>query len=151
MNQENLKFKPIKDGIIYTFLIAVILSLFFMILSFKSSSSNNLKVEIRYQNKIIKDIETNLDFYSFPNEKERKVTLKKEDSSKYIDTDFIFDELTITLYSDKSIQILKDDISCFDHLCSKLGRIYEVYTPLVCLPNQIEVMIINNAFPESVN
>lgn len=128
MNQESLKFKPIKDVIIYSFLIAIILSLFFMILSFKSSSSSNLKVEIRYQNKIIKDLETNLDFYYFPSDGERKVTLKKEDSHKYIDSDFVFDEVTITLYSDKSIQILKDDIICSDHLCSKLGRIYEVYT-----------------------
>ena len=46
------------------------------------------------------------------------------------------------------IEIKTADITCPDHTCSKMGKISFTYTPIVCLPNQIQAMIVAESLPE---
>ena len=155
MNQRNdLKFKPVKDTILI--LISILLIVFIVLLTFflqpKKVSSH---VEIRYQNTLLWDKEdsSKSTAIAFPSEGEKKITYRQEDSSLFLkEGKFLFEHpITFTLYADCSIQILEEDITCPDHTCVHLGRIYQSYVPLVCLPNQIQAMIINDGYPERVN
>lgn len=133
--------------------ILLVISIFLTSYFLKPNSSDNTYVEIKYQSQLLfdKNDSNKSTRISFPKEGEKKLTFTKEESNIYLSNDtFAFqgDSITITLYSDKSVQILYDEVYCKDHTCSKMGRIYQTYVPLVCLPNHIEVMIKNESFPE---
>lgn len=148
---ERLKFKKGRDIILFSFSIIVIITIF-LISFFSNTRSVNKYVEIKYNKTILfdKDDKDRSTHISFPTNGIKKLTFKKTDSAIY-NVDFIFDSLAITIYDDQSIQILDEDISCPDHICTKMGRIYASNTPIVCLPNMIQVMIVSSSFPESVN
>lgn len=152
---NRLHFRPLKD--IPLFILAVIVILVIGLTTILSKpKSNNLHVEIRYQNTLLwdKSDPSKSTSISFPIEGEKRITFKKEDSNIYFSdgSTFIFDHpVTFTLYSDHSIQLLEEDIDCPDHICSRMGRIYQTYVPLVCLPNQIQAMIVDSSLPETIN
>ena len=156
--KEELSFQPKKDIPIFIFSVLLIGIVVLMTFLYKKKDSTDSYVEIRYQNRLLydKEDETKSTSIQFPVSGEKRITFRKEDASYYF-TDlntfsFEGDYVSITLYSDKSIQIHKEDITCSDHVCSNMGRIYETYTPIVCLPNSIQVMIVaKTGFPESVN
>lgn len=148
-NNENLHYHKVKDSIVILIAVFIIVLIsIFSILSFSNNSETH--VEIKYQNYQLYDLETNKKEISFPSSGEKKITYKKEDGLKMINKEFDFksESITFTLYSDKSIQILKQDITCSDHICSKMGRIYTPNTPIVCLKNQIQIMIVKNTTGE---
>lgn len=153
---SHLKYQPLKDTllIVSAVLIIVLVSL----ISFLAKpKSDNTCVEIKYQDHLLFDIDdrSKSTSVSFPSNGEKRLTFHKEDAPLYIpglsSFGFLSDSLTITLYSDRSIEIKKEDITCPNHDCSKTGRVYQTYTPIVCLPNQIQVTIVNQQYPEFVN
>ncbi len=156
--KQYLTFHPTRDIILYSSCIFLIVFTFLFALFSKSTSKENTYVEIRYKDTLLyeKDDKEKNTKISFPEEGEKKITFQKEDASFYIEGlqsfDFMGESVTITLYSDKSIQILKDEITCNDHVCSKMGRIDKVDIPIVCLVNHIQVMIRSSTgLPENVN
>lgn len=145
-------FQPKKDIPLFSFLLILVISIItstFLLLP----KGNNKYVNIQYNNQLLwekedKDKKTSI---SFPDKGEKRITLRNEDGILYgIEEGFSFvdGEITLTLYADYSIQIQKEDVFCKDHTCSKLGRIYTSYTPLVCLPNHFQAMIVTDQYPE---
>lgn len=144
------RFRPWKDipllSVLLLLVISIIVTTFLLV-----PKGTERYVNIKYDSHLLIDKETKKSAFSFPESGEKEITLTNEEGTLYgLATDFSFIDgsITLTLYSDQSIQIKKDDVSCSDHTCSKLGRIYTSYTPLVCLPNHFQAMIIENGFPE---
>lgn len=158
-NKDSMKnplaFHPLKDIICYVSGIICILAIFLATFLAKPKG-NSFHVEIRYQNTLLYEVNdksqnTNIEF---PSEGEKRITFSKEDGKRFgfkDGFDFLGNSITLTLYSDKSIQIKKDDVTCIDHTCSGLGRVYNSYTPIVCLKNHFQAMIVGDGFPETVN
>lgn len=146
------KIKPLKDILLFLLCLVIILCPTISIILLRKSDGNKY-VTISYKGIDLIDIDstTKTTKYDFPSNGERIVTIYKNQSSLYLeDTTFGFDGdyFSITLYSDRSIQIKKEDITCKDHVCSSYGKIKDPYTPIVCLPNQIQVMIHADSLPE---
>ena len=153
----SLKIHPLKDGILFVVSILVIVLIFLVsYYSRPKTDPKTLFVQIKYQDTLLYDKndpakKTNI---SFPSEGEKKVSFTKEDGSLYLgeEKEFVFQGkgITFTLYDDYSIQVLHDDVECKDYDCSRQGRIYQPYLPIVCLPNTIQARIISTdaGFPE---
>lgn len=153
----SLKIHPLKDGILLVVSILVIVLIFLVsYYSRPKTDPKTLFVQIKYQDTLLYDKndpekKTNI---SFPREGEKKVSFTKEDGSLYLgeEKEFVFQGkgITFTLYDDYSIQVLHDDVECKDYDCSRQGRIYQPYLPIVCLPNTIQARIISSdaGFPE---
>ena len=153
----SLKIHPLKDGILFVVSILVIVLIFLVsYYSRPKTDPKTLFVQIKYQDTLLYDKndpakKTNI---SFPSEGEKKVSFTKEDGSLYLgeEKEFVFQGkgITFTLYDDYSIQVLHDDVECKDYDCSRQGRIYPPYLPIVCLPKTIQARIIstNAGFPE---
>ena len=153
----SLKIHPLKDGILFVVSILVIVLIFLVsYYSRPKTDPKTLFVQIKYQDTLLYDKndpakKTNI---SFPREGEKKASLTKEDGSLYLgeEKEFVFQGkgITFTLYDDYSIQVLHDDVECKDYDCSRQGRIYQPYLPIVCLPNTIQARIISTdaGFPE---
>ena len=153
----SLKIHPLKDGILFVVSILVIVLIFLVsYYSRPKTDPKTLFVQIKYQDTLLYDKndpakKTNI---SFPSEGEKKVSFAKEDGSLYLgeEKEFVFQGkgITFTLYDDYSIQVLHDDVECKDYDCSRQGRIYQPYLPIVCLPNTIQARIISTdaGFPE---
>lgn len=153
----SLKIHPLKDGILFVVSILVIVLIFLVsYYSRPKTDPKTLFVQIKYQDTLLYDKndpekKTNI---SFPREGEKKVSFTKEDGSFYLgeEKEFVFQGkgITFTLYDDYSIQVLHDDVECKDYDCSRQGRIYQPYLPIVCLPNTIQARIISTdaGFPE---
>lgn len=153
----SLKIHPLKDGILFVVSILVIVLIFLVsYYSRPKTDPKTLFVQIKYQDTLLYDKndpekKTNI---SFPSEGEKKVFFTKEDGSLYLgeEKEFVFQGkgITFTLYDDYSIQVLHDDVECKDYDCSRQGRIYQPYLPIVCLPNTIQARIISTdaGFPE---
>ena len=153
----SLKIHPLKDGILFVVSILVIVLIFLVsYYSRPKTDPKTLFVQIKYQDTLLYDKndpakKTNI---SFPSEGEKKVSFTKEDGSLYLGEEkkFVFQGkgITFTLYDDYSIQVLHDDVECKDYDCSRQGRIYQPYLPIVCLPNTIQARIISTdaGFPE---
>ena len=153
----SLKIHPLKDGILFVVSILVIVLIFLVsYYSRPKTDPKTLFVQIKYQDTLLYDKndpakKTNI---SFPSEGEKKVSFNKEDGSLYLgeEKEFVFQGkgITFTLYDDYSIQVLHDDVECKDYDCSRQGRIYQPYLPIVCLPNTIQARIISTdaGFPE---
>lgn len=153
--KTNLSFHPLKDIILYSIGVFLIAFLFLLAFFLKPKSSNS-HVEIRYENTLLYEVndKSKNTQISFPSEGEKKITYKKEDGVLFgFKEGFLFEgeSITLTIYSDKSIQIKKEDVTCCDHVCSGMGRIYQTYTPIVCLPNHFQAMIVASSFPETIN
>ena len=146
----SLKIHPLKDGILFVVSILVIVLIFLVsYYSRPKTDPKTLFVQIKYQDTLLYDKndpakKTNI---SFPSEGEKKVSFTKEDGSLYLgeEKEFVFQGkgITFTLYDDYSIQVLHDDVECKDYDCSRQGRIYQPYLPIVCLPNSIQARIIS--------
>ncbi len=145
-------FQPKKDIPLLSFLLIVVISIItstFLLLP----KGNKKYVNIQYNNQLLweKEDQNKKTEISFPDKGEKRITFRNEDGILYgIEEGFSFvdGEITLTLYADYSIQIKKEDVFCNDHTCSKLGRIYTSYTPLVCLPNHFQAMIVTDQYPE---
>jgi hypothetical protein len=145
-----LTYQPFKDTLLLVlsaFLVGVIVFVTYTLIP----KSDNTHAEIRYQTTLLWDKEdsTKNTALSFPKTGNRTLVFLRTDGPLYLgegkDFDFYGDEVDVTLYADKSIRITKEDSP--RHVCSNLGRIYGTYTPLVCLPNSLQAMIVADGFP----
>lgn len=151
---RRMKPKALKDILVYLVSALIILGLALGSFLARPTGDGNTHVEIKYINTLLYepgDSSKNTSI-AFPKEGEKRITFTDKDGEDYLgagnDFSFLGGSITITLYSDKSIQILSSDVSCPDHLCSNMGRIYTTYTPLVCLPNHITAMIVADGLPD---
>lgn len=151
--KDQMHYQPVKDSILIgtsALLVGVILAFTF---GFKPRE-DSLHVEIRYQNTLLFDpLDPNKNTsISFPESGERNIVFHKEDGHLFlgegVDFDFLGESVTISLYAEGAIEIKTADITCPDHTCSKMGKISFTYTPIVCLPNQIQAMIVAESLPE---
>lgn len=150
---KRMKPKVLKDILLYVSLalviVAISLSAFFL-----KPSSENSHVEIKYGNTLLYDPNdsSKKTAIAFPSSGEKRITFTNDDGPKYLgegnNFSFIDGSITLTIYSDKSIQIKEEDVFCQDHLCSHMGRIYSSYTPVVCLPNHFSAMIVADGLPD---
>ena len=149
--KTRLDYHPVKDSvmIVLSFLIVVCI---FIGTYYSMPSSDNVYVEIKYGSVLLWDPEdaSKNTRIAFPDDEEYTITYTKEDGEIFLGEgnyfEFYGDEVAITLYPDKSIQITKEESP--RNVCSNLGRIYTTYTPLVCLPNSIQATIVASSFPE---
>ena len=85
-----------------------------------------------------------------PLEGKREIVYRREDGEIFLGEgryfQFYGEEVAITLYSDRSIEITREESP--RHVCSYLGRVYDPYVPLVCLPNSFQATIVSSFFPE---
>ncbi len=149
--KTRLDYHPVKDSIliVLSFLLAVCI---FLGVFYSMPTSDNVHVEIKYGSTLLWDPEdeTKNTEIQFPDDGEYTITYTKEDGEIFLGEgnyfEFYGDEVSVTLYSDRSIQITKEESP--RNVCSNLGRIYNSYTPLVCLPNNIQATIVASSFPE---
>ncbi|MCF0117162.1 MAG: NusG domain II-containing protein [Bacilli bacterium] len=134
MNRNfSLKFKKIDIvGIIITF----ILSLSFMIgvLVYFNTSSKSRYVEVYHQNVLLKDYTTNLNTLT----EEKTLILKKEDYPK------LKDDFTILMNNEKGIRVI--NITCDDNTCMNQNWVNIVGLPIICIPNQVKVIIKSSTY-----
>ncbi len=148
---DNLRYRPVKDSILIflSFLMVVIIVLVTFLVR---PSLDNVHVEIRYGTTLLWDPEdeTRNTAIPFPESGEYTITYTREDGEIFLGEgqqfDFYGEEVAITLYSDRSIQITKEQSPY--NVCSRLGRIYDPYMPLACLPNNFQATIVASYFPE---
>lgn len=145
-----LKFRPVRDSLSFLFAGLVIFAVLLSVFLVKPKSADKVHAEIFYKQIQLFDKEdpTKNKNISFPSSGEKKVVFTKEDSPLFLPTGetfaFVGDSVTFTLYADRSIQIMEEEIKCPNHDCSKQGRIYALMTPIVCLPNQVRAMIVSD-------
>lgn len=140
---ERLIYHPIKDSVII-FCALAILGLVLFLSFYLRPSGNKCYAQIRYGSTLLWEKSKEEPYFSFPESGEKTITFKKADGVAYIGEEFSFsgESVTFTLYSDCSIQIQREDIACPDHTCSRQGRIYDTYQPIVCVPNKVQIQII---------
>lgn len=148
---KRLTFKPLKDIIVvlFSFIVVVVIIL---LTYFSLPQSTATYVQIRYADILLYDLNdpekrTNI---SFPEEGKKVISYKREDGEIFLGPgnrfQFYGEEMEVTIYSDKSVEITKEDSP--RHICSSLGRSYSPYAPLVCLPNYFQVSIVMGGLPE---
>ena len=156
LKEENrLKYKPLKDSLLIGLSVFIVVAII-LIAIFAKPKTDNVHVEIRYNSTLLwdKNDPTKDTAISFPVTGEKVLQFYKDDGPIYLGEgnkfDFYGDLVEITLFSNKSIKITKEDSP--RHICSNLGRIYTTYTPLVCLPNKIQATIVaDSGFPRYDN
>ena len=148
---ENLHYKPIKDSILI-FLSFLLVAIIVVVTFLVRPSLDYVHVEIKYDRTLLWDPEdpSKNTAIAFPESGEYVITYTRSDGPLFLgegqEFQFYGEEIQITLYSDKSIQITKEE-SPFN-VCSKLGRVYDPYLPLACLPNHFQATIVASYFPE---
>ena len=112
---DNLRYRPVKDSILIflSFLMVVIIVLVTFLVR---PSLDNVHVEIRYGTTLLWDPEdeTRNTAIPFPESGEYTITYTREDGEIFLGEgqqfDFYGEEVAITLYSDRSIQIIQPDL-----------------------------------------
>jgi hypothetical protein len=153
---KSLKFKPLKDIILFLVAAVVIVTLF--LASFLTRPDTSKAHVVIYYNDVQlwdkNDPEKNKEI-QFPSEGEKKVEFLASDGPTFLgsDKDFVFEGnfIIFTLYSDHSIQVVNGDSECKGHDCIKQGRIYDAGKPIVCLPNHMRAFILGETNTDQDN
>ncbi|MFA6624837.1 MAG: hypothetical protein WCS80_03640 [Bacilli bacterium] len=154
VGDTRLTYKPVKDTIVIVLsgLLVVIITLLCV---FTRPRTDNSHVEIKYDNVLLwdKNDSTKNTAIEFPDTGSKVLAFLKTDGPLYLgegkNFEFYGDEMDVTIYSDHSIQITKEESP--RNVCTNMGRVYNSYTPLICLPNRFQTMIVNSSFPEYDN
>ena len=135
MNRNfSLKFKRIDIlGIVIAFVMAVSFMLG-VILYFNHSSSRY--VEVSHQNVVLSEYTTDMNTLT----EEKTIILPK---TKYPN---LKDDFTILINKDKGIRVV--DITCDDHTCMNQNWVNVNGLPIICIPNDVQVIIKSNATHE---
>ena len=150
-HDKRLSFQPLKDIITVLFPVAVVITII-LVTYFSLPQSTMTYVQIKYADTLLYDLNdpekrTNI---PFPEEGVKVVSYTRNDGEIFLGPgnqfQFYGEEMEVTIYSDKSIEITKEDSP--RHICSSLGRSYSPYAPLVCLPNYFQVSIVLGGLPE---
>lgn len=128
----NLKFKLADVFIIAASLIISIILIIVIVGSSIFNSSNDRYVKIYYNDTILNEYTTKLNDLN----QTKIVKLTKEKYPK------LLEDFTIEIDPEKGIRV--KDVTCYDHTCVKQGWVNISNLPIVCIPNNVRVIIINN-------
>ncbi len=129
MNKNiSLKFR-IFDILIIAISILVSVVLIIVILLTNNPYSNKRYVEIYHNNTCLEQYRIDLDTLDKPLE----IVLKKDDYPRLLG-DF-------TIYIDPKKGIKVDNVTCPNHTCVKQGWVNVTNLPVLCLPNDVRVVI----------
>ncbi len=148
---DELRYRPVKDSILI-FLSFLMVFVIVFVTYLLRPSLENVHVEIRYGATLLWDPKdpSKETAIAFPEEGKREIVYRREDGEIFLGEgryfQFYGEEVAITLYSDRSIEITREESP--RHVCSYLGRVYDPYVPLVCLPNSFQATIVSSFFPE---
>lgn len=160
--KSRLEYRPIVDTA--AILLSLLIIAAVVLISFFSRPRNDKGIyycQIKYQNTYLwdkddpKTEETKL--IPFPETGEKVLVYKKSDGPIYLGEGHDFEfydqgypdngrkepQIEVTLYFDKSIQITYQKSP--RNVCENMGRIYNPYTPLVCLPNSFQASIVSSS------
>ena len=135
-NNFTLKFK-IFDIFVLTFVtICIVATIITTNIVFAKGKIDEGKVQIYYQNQLVQeikmsDIDDNVEY-----------VLEKE---KY---DGLRGDMTICIDKEKGICI--DEVDCPNHLCEKMGWVNSIGIPVVCLPNNVYVIITSSSVNQDI-
>lgn len=158
-DDPRLRYHPLKDTLAIVFCVALILVIVLTVFFSKKSVDGTYFANIRYQNTDLwdKDDESTKEerLVPFPKEGKKVLVYKKSDGPYFLGEGKTFDfydvgypdkdrkepQIEVTLYSDISIEITYQKSP--RNVCENMGRVHNVYTPLVCLPNSFQVSIVS--------
>ena len=135
-NNFSLKFKIFDIFVLVLVTICIVATIITTNIVFAKGKDKASSIQIYYQNKmveeiILEDIDEHLDF-----------VLTKE---KY---DGLRGDMTISIDKEKGVCI--SEVNCPNHLCEKMGWVNEVGVPVVCLPNNVYVIIASTSIDQDI-
>ncbi len=159
--KSRLEYRPFVDTAMI--LLSVLIIVAVVLISFFSRPGNDKGTyycQIKYQNTYLwdkddeKTKETKL--IPFPETGEKVLVYRRSDGPIYLGEGKYFEfydsgypdngrtepQIEVTLFSDKSIEITYQKSP--RNVCENMGRIYNPYTPLVCLPNSFQASIVSS-------
>lgn len=154
--KKRLHYRPSADSIAIGLSVVLVAGIALSAFLLRPKATEGEHVEIKYGNLLLWDLENpdtpDKTKIQFPETGNRVIRFEKTDAPKFdpslTEFDFYGEEVEVTLSSRHTIQITKEDSP--RHICSNLGEESDPYSPLVCLPNHIQVMIVpdSGSLPE---
>lgn len=135
-NNFSLKFKIFDIFVLVFVTVCIVATIITTNIVFAKDKDNANSVQIYYQNNMVEeilldDINEHLDF-----------VLTKE---KY---NGLRGDMTISIDKEKGVCI--SEVNCPNHLCEKMGWVNEVGVPVVCLPNNVYVIIASSSIDQDI-
>lgn len=135
-NNFSLKFKIFDIFVLVFVTVCIVATIITTNIVFAKDKDNASSVQIYYQNNMVEeilldDINEHLDF-----------VLTKE---KY---NGLRGDMTISIDKEKGVCI--SEVNCPNHLCEKMGWVNEVGVPVVCLPNNVYVIIASSSIDQDI-
>lgn len=159
-DEKKLKYNPLKDTI--TIILSLVIIVIIFLICFFATSKNKTGTyyaKIKYQNTELwdkDDLSTKENkLIPFPKDGTKILIYKRSDGPNFLGDDNYFEfyesndsnkreepQIEVTLYSDISIEITYQKSP--KNVCENIGRTYNTYTPLICLPNSFQVSIVKS-------
>ena len=135
-NNFSLKFKIFDIFVLVFVTVCIVATIITTNIVFAKDKDNANSVQIYYQNNMVEeilldDINEHLDF-----------VLTKE---KY---NGLRGDMTVSIDKEKGVCI--SEVNCPNHLCEKMGWVNEVGVPVVCLPNNVYVIIASSSIDQDI-
>lgn len=135
-NNFSLKFKIFDIFVLVFVTVCIVATIITTNIVFAKDKDNANSVQIYYQNNMVEeilldDINEHLDF-----------VLTKE---KY---NGLRGDMTVSIDKEKGVCI--SEVNCPNHLCEKMGWVNEVGVPVVCLPNNVYVIITSSSIDQDI-
>ena len=135
-NNFSLKFKIFDIFVLVFVTFCIVATIITTNIVFAKNKDNANSIQIYYQNKMVEeilldDINEHLDF-----------VLTKE---KY---NGLRGDMTISIDKEKGVCI--SEVNCPNHLCEKMGWVNEVGVPVVCVPNNVYVIITSSSIDQDI-
>lgn len=135
-NNFSLKFKIFDIFVLVFLTVCIVATIITTNIVFAKDKDNANSVQIYYQNNMVEeilldDINEHLDF-----------VLTKE---KY---NGLRGDMTVSIDKEKGVCI--SEVNCPNHLCEKMGWVNEVGVPVVCLPNNVYVIITSSSIDQDI-
>lgn len=154
--KSRLRYRPFSDTLSIVLSAVLVTAIGLATFFLRPKATGGEHVEIKYGNLLLWDLEhpdtPDKTKIQFPESGERVIRFEKSDAPQFdpslTEFDFYGDEVEVTLSSRHTVRITKEDSP--RHICSNLGEEKDPYSPLVCLPNHIQVMIVpdSGSLPE---
>lgn len=131
-NNFSLKFKAFDVFIIIFSLVSIVASIVTTNLIYANETTEHLVVKVRSQNVLLLEKE-----FEFTDDVDEYVIVLHKEEYPHLLGNF-----TILINKDKGVCV--KDVTCPNHYCEKMGWVNNVGYPIVCIPNQISVIMSNN-------
>ena len=126
-NNFPIKFKVFDVFILLFVVISIVATIITTNIVFSKSDLKDCAVQIFYRNDLVEEIKMS-EVYS-----KKDYVLKKED---YKD---LRGDMVISIDKIKGVCI--SEVVCPNHLCENMGWVKAKYMPIICIPNNVRVMI----------